>query len=324
MTEDGTALLSIGQLARRTGLTVKTIRYWSDIGAVPPADRTPAGYRLYDAPAVARLELVRTLRELGLGLDTIQRILAREQSVAEVAAVHAQALDAQIRALRLQRAVLRSVADRGSSTEEIARMNKLARLSAEQRNRIVHEFVDDVLAGLDLPAYRAHLLAATPELPEDPTAEQVDAWIELAELIGDPDFRDMVRQMAQYSAEHAGDARSGAQYEDAAERAMEFSALVADRANAAMAAGIAPDSAAAAPVVDELAATWAAEQGQQDSAEFRREIVTGTGVAADPRHERYWTLLAVINGTPPGAHEQSRRALGWWLAALRAHPAPAG
>lgn len=40
-------LLTIGELARLTGLPVKTVRFWSDQGLVQPADRTRAGYRLY-------------------------------------------------------------------------------------------------------------------------------------------------------------------------------------------------------------------------------------------------------------------------------------
>jgi DNA-binding transcriptional MerR regulator len=48
----GGTLLTIGELARLTGLTVKTVRFWSDEGLVPPADRTPAGYRLYDSARV--------------------------------------------------------------------------------------------------------------------------------------------------------------------------------------------------------------------------------------------------------------------------------
>ncbi len=59
-------LCTIGQLARRTGVPARTIRFWSDAGLVPPAARSGSGYRLYDADAVARLDLVRTLRELGL------------------------------------------------------------------------------------------------------------------------------------------------------------------------------------------------------------------------------------------------------------------
>ena len=59
-------LFTIGQLSRRVGVPVKTIRYWSDEGVLPVARRSAAGYRLYDLQAVARLELVATLRELGL------------------------------------------------------------------------------------------------------------------------------------------------------------------------------------------------------------------------------------------------------------------
>jgi DNA-binding transcriptional MerR regulator len=73
--DDGGPLLTIRQLARRTGLPVRTIRYWSDIGAVPPSGRSTGGHRLYDAESVARLELVRTLRELGLGLDEVRGVL---------------------------------------------------------------------------------------------------------------------------------------------------------------------------------------------------------------------------------------------------------
>ncbi len=131
--DDGSLRLTIGQLASRTGLAVRTIRYWSDIGAVPPAGRTSGGHRLYDAESVARLELVATLRELGLGLDEVARVLAREATVADVAAAHVAALDARIRSLRLTRAVLSTVARRDPGTEEMTLMNKLARLSAAGR-----------------------------------------------------------------------------------------------------------------------------------------------------------------------------------------------
>ncbi len=45
---DGETLYSIGELARRTGLTVKTIRFYSDRRTVAPTDRSPVGYRLYE------------------------------------------------------------------------------------------------------------------------------------------------------------------------------------------------------------------------------------------------------------------------------------
>jgi DNA-binding transcriptional MerR regulator len=60
--------LSIGDVARLTGLPVKTIRYYADIGLVPEASRTKASYRRYDEAGLARLELVHALRDLGLDL----------------------------------------------------------------------------------------------------------------------------------------------------------------------------------------------------------------------------------------------------------------
>ena len=131
--EDDEPLLSIGELAKRTGLPVRTIRFWSDAGVLPPAARTGSGRRLYDAACVARLELVVTLRELGLGLPDVCRVLDGQVSIAEVAAVHLEALDAQIRALRLHRAVLTAVVKRAADKEEMTLMNKLARMSVAER-----------------------------------------------------------------------------------------------------------------------------------------------------------------------------------------------
>ena len=70
-------------------------------------------------------------------------------------------------------------------------------LSEAERRRIVDDFLDDVLGGRDLdPALVARMRMARPELPDDPTPEQVEAWIELAQLVADPDFRDAVRAMS--------------------------------------------------------------------------------------------------------------------------------
>jgi hypothetical protein len=46
MEDNGSPLVTIGQVASRTGLAFRTIRYWSDIGAVPPAGRSSGGHRL--------------------------------------------------------------------------------------------------------------------------------------------------------------------------------------------------------------------------------------------------------------------------------------
>jgi DNA-binding transcriptional MerR regulator len=93
-------LYSIGDLARRTGLSVRTIRFYSDVGLLPPAGRSAANHRRYDLAAVARLDLVRTLRELGFDLSAVQRVVAGEVGVAEAAAAHGPVFGWLVPALR--------------------------------------------------------------------------------------------------------------------------------------------------------------------------------------------------------------------------------
>jgi DNA-binding transcriptional MerR regulator len=317
MDDDGSALLTIGRLARRTGLPVRTIRFWSDIGAVPTVGRTRGGYRLYDATSVARLELVATLRELGVGLEDIRRVLARETTVAQVAATHLAALETQIRALRLNRAVLATVAKRGSSSEELALMNHLARLSAQQRKQLIDDFLEEVFSGVDPTGVMGHLRQATPELPEDPTPEQVDAWVELAELVQDPGFRRGIRALAVYTTQQraAGSGRHGERHD-----AVGLARHIVQQAGAARERGVAPESVEGAQVLDHIL-------GGDPDAHRRAELLRELEIVTDPRGERYWQLLGVINGWPPYPAQvptlehvtTGLRAHGWVIAALRAH-----
>ncbi|WP_030391771.1 MerR family transcriptional regulator [Kitasatospora purpeofusca] len=306
----GDMLFTIGDLARRTGLTVKTIRFWSDSGIVPPTDRSPAGYRLYDLDALARLDLVRTLRDLGLDLAAVRQVLDREVSVPEVAAAHADALDVQIRVLRLRRAVLRAVAKRDSTPEEMDLMHKLAKLSDDERRRLITDFVDDTFGGLDANAEFVDLLrSAVPELPDDPEPEQVHAWVELAELTRDPDFRAAVRRMAEYqAAERADGDRTGLHHD--------LTEAVRDAVGRALDAGLAPASPEAATVVDTLTARYAQTFDRADDAELRHWLLARLEIAGDPRAERYWHLLSVVNGWP--VPPSLAPVFGWFTAALRA------
>lgn len=305
---DGGTLYTIGALARRTGLTVKTIRFYSDIGIVPSTDRSPAGYRLYDLEALARLELVRTLRDLGLDLADIRRVLDREISLSDVAAAHADALEVQIRTLRLRRAVLRAVAKRGSTPEEMDLMHKLAKFSDSQRRRLINDFIDDTFGDLDAnPDFVAMIRSTMPDLPDDPEPGQVDAWVELAELTQDPDFRACVRRMAEYqAAERAQGDTTGLHHE--------LTEFVCDRVGRALEAGIDPASAGAAPIVDALTARYAEVFGRADDADLRLWLLARLEVAGDPRAERYFHLLAVINGWP--VPPSLTRIFAWFSQAL--------
>ncbi|MER5264166.1 MerR family transcriptional regulator [Actinosynnema sp. NPDC002837] len=292
---DGDAVFPIGELARRTGLTVKAIRFYSDGGIVPPTGRSPAGYRLYDHDAVARLDLLRTLRELGLDLPTIRRVLDRELTVAQVAAAHAQALAVRIDVLRLRRAVLTIVAERGAGPEEMGLMHRLAKLSEDGRRQLVGEFLDHAFGDVaDDPAFVGIMRSMTPELPEQPEVAQVEAWLELARLTQDPDFRACLRRLV----EHLVLVREGLRPDP--------TAVVRDAVARALAAGVEPTSAEAGRVVAEVLARVPHVPVDRLAALLE--------TANDPRRERYVRLLAVINGWR--APESAAPALDWFLRAL--------
>ena len=69
------AQIFIGMLARQTGVPVKTIRYYEDVGVLLRPPRTESGYRLYAPEVVDRLQFIKKAQSLGLRLDDIKEIL---------------------------------------------------------------------------------------------------------------------------------------------------------------------------------------------------------------------------------------------------------
>jgi DNA-binding transcriptional MerR regulator len=69
--------LTVGEVARLAGLTVRTLHHYDEIGLLVPAERTNAGYRLYRRSEVERLQEVLLFRELGFGLEAIKEIVNR-------------------------------------------------------------------------------------------------------------------------------------------------------------------------------------------------------------------------------------------------------
>ncbi len=297
--------MTIGQLAARTGLSVRTLRFYADAGVLPEASRTEAGYRLFEPDAVARARLLRTLRELGVGLDDVKRVLTAEASLADVAAAHARALDAQIRTLALQRAVLRVVA-RSTDPTELTRMTELATLSAEERRRILDDYLDAVFGDYD-DAVAEKLRIGAPDLPDDPTPEQVAAWVELAQLLRDPDYVAVSRRMAE---------RARAEGPEPDTTQFEVGKAIGEHAGAAVRAGVDPASREALAVVERLEGM--APGAPQDRAGAAERIEAFT----DRRVARYWTLVGIVNGWPPTdapTPDSVVDAWEWYAKALRAH-----
>jgi DNA-binding transcriptional MerR regulator len=184
---------SIGEMARMGGVSVKAVRHYSELGLLA-SHRTGAGHRRYDADALARLELIRTLRGLGIDLPTVRAVLERERTLGEVLAAHAAAVAIEIQSLRVRHAVLSIAAQRYSTPEELEHMHNLTAQSEDERRTLIAKFLTSVL-GND-PGFAAIRQNLTPELPDDADVGQVEAWLELAALVQDDDFRAAVRRMA--------------------------------------------------------------------------------------------------------------------------------
>src|SRR5262249_9780841 len=89
--------LKVGELARRTGLTIRALHHYDEIGLLKPSGHTESGHRLYTAADVARLQQVLSLRQLGFSLEEIGDCLKRPDfSPLEVIRLHVARLREQI------------------------------------------------------------------------------------------------------------------------------------------------------------------------------------------------------------------------------------
>ncbi|PUA97160.1 DNA-binding transcriptional MerR regulator [Acidovorax sp. 107] len=90
-------LLKVGDLARRTGLTVRTLHHYDEVGLLKPSGRSDAGYRLYSQADVQRLHGIQTMRQMGLALSDIAELLAGDGVAPErIIGQQIRALDQQI------------------------------------------------------------------------------------------------------------------------------------------------------------------------------------------------------------------------------------
>ncbi|MDJ0319057.1 MerR family transcriptional regulator [Pseudarthrobacter sp. PS3-L1] len=67
--------MHIGELAERTGLSLRTIRHYDEVGLLPAASRTDGGFRVYAMGDVARLNLIKKMKPLGFSLEEMAELL---------------------------------------------------------------------------------------------------------------------------------------------------------------------------------------------------------------------------------------------------------
>ena len=279
---------AIGELSRRTGVAVKTLRFYSDEGLLPAVARSGSRYRLYTSDAVVRVDLIRTLRETGLGIEAIKKVLSREQSLAGALQLRLAAVEANVAALQRVAAALRAALRSEPNEDDLRRLCAVTRLSNEQRKHVIEGFYDRVSEGIPIDEgwKRKMIEASAPKLPDDPTPAQLDAWIELAELVADETFVASLRENAKEvwgKFDMAAMKKAGDEVAAAAHRAIER--------------GEGAESDAAGEIVEAYGRALAAARGGTFDDTSRRGM-RERFEKHDPRAARYWELVAVLKGTP--------------------------
>lgn len=107
-TADDDGEWSIHQVARRAGITTRTLRHYDKIGLLEPARTGAGGYRFYDSAALMRLQRILLLRELGLGLSDIDAVLRAQRDPIAALRTHIELLRAEQTRLTRQIAAVQS------------------------------------------------------------------------------------------------------------------------------------------------------------------------------------------------------------------------
>ena len=299
--------MTIGELAARAGLPVKTIRFYSDEGLLPPSGRTEAGYRIYSERDLLRLDVIVTLRDSGLDLGTIGAILREEMDLGAALELRLTAVEAHIVSLQQVAAAIRAALRSEPTQDDLRRLHAVTRLSNAERRAVIERFYEQLSDGISMDEdwKRGMIEASAPRLPDDPTKEQLDAWIELAEIVSDPGFIESMRKMSEQ-----------AWTEDFDHQAFQRgTGEVTARARAAIDAGVAPDSDEARSIVEQLVMVTASSSKVEPDAAFRASL-RDRYENHDPRAARYWVLVGIMNGQamPSGPVEE------WdWIAKAVVH-----
>jgi DNA-binding transcriptional MerR regulator len=278
------ALVSIGELARSTGLAVRTIRFYCDEGILE-SRRSAGGHRMFDADsATERLLLVRRLRALGLGLGSITDVLHGELSIAEAVAAESARLDIEFRSLTWRRASLRAL----ETAPPSQRAERLALLATTQDGHAAHDclvrFWRHILGPIPRYEFDIHMCGNVPEPPADPSAAEVVTYAGLVSIVTDPDMTRVVRQ--QYWRNRPELIRDRMRlYSDVGDALVNVIPLVSG--------GVQPRGGSE---LDRFVNAHARARGERDSPRFREQLLADA-TDTDDRIHQYWALTAQFFGT---------------------------
>jgi len=212
--EDGAGSWKVGELAKGTGLSVRALHHYEEIGLLSPSRRTGSGHRLYSSEDVLRLQRIVSLKHLGFALEEIRTCLGGADFPARrVVELHAARLREEIELQRRLLARLEVLASRLGSAERASAEEfvQTAMEVMEMSERIEKYYTPEQLEQLEVRRRELgeeRIRAVEAEWPElmdkvraemeagtDPADERVQAlarrWMELVEMFtgGDPGIR---------------------------------------------------------------------------------------------------------------------------------------
>ncbi|MEU2158491.1 MerR family transcriptional regulator [Streptomyces sp. NPDC019396] len=268
---------SIGELARHTGLSVKTIRYYSDIGLLPMGERSSGGHRRYAPEALEQLRLVQRLRALDTPIATVAEVATGERSISDLVTDELNLVQRRLTELRWREATLKALDD-CSGSERLRRLEVLARVQQlpEAHDHLIRSWERTIPSSIPARLVDTITAQAVPDPPADPTAEAVLAYAELHSLTAHPQFPlywecPNVRDKASLYAELL----------DASELA---DSLVTE--------GVPPQAGAA---LDHFSGACARSRYEEDTPGFRA-FMGAQLHSTIPLFQRYWQHVATLSG----------------------------
>ena len=167
--------VKVGELASRTGLSVRTLHHYDEIGLLTPSTRTPSGHRLYGRDEVRRLQQIASLRQLGLSLEEIGSCLGRPSfSLERVLELQIDRLEEDIRHKERLRSLLRGLRRRVQRGEVV---------TVDDLTRTIEGTV--AMEKYYTPAQLERLAGRAEEVESEAVKRAEDEWTRLFTAFGD-------------------------------------------------------------------------------------------------------------------------------------------
>lgn len=162
----------VGELAERSGLSVRTLHHYDEIGLLVPGRRTPSGHRLYGREELDRLQRIRSLKQLGFSLEEIGACLDDPRyTLPRTLALHRERLDDGIEHMRRLR-------------ERLARLERLAEQGAASAEEILETIeVTTMIEKYYTPEQLERLAARREEIGEEAIGDVQNRWADLTRRV---------------------------------------------------------------------------------------------------------------------------------------------